>query len=106
MSTDLLMSTTPFEIDTQLVREVEGLSRLLRDASYSAVVLRDGVAQSTGRQCLEALSLLASTTGFERLKSPVDELLAAWHDSTATVDAIDLRLDDVEQAARRATSDA
>ncbi|MCP4960855.1 MAG: hypothetical protein GY925_16510 [Actinomycetia bacterium] len=83
-----------------MVREVEGLSRLLRDSSYSAVVLRDGVARSTGRQCLEALELLASTSGFERLKLPVNGLLDAWHDGSATVEVIDLRLDDVEIAAR------
>ena len=100
------MSTTPFDIDSQLVREVEGLSRLLRDSSYSAVVLRDGVARSTGRQCLQALDLLASTTGFKRLRNPVNELLAAWHDLAASVDIIDLRLDEVESAARRNTSNA
>ncbi len=103
-------SVSLYELNDQLAREVEGLTRLISQLVYSiAVPAGDGPTAMAA--CLEALAILGSTTGLDAMGGLVDDLetliasatrQAADMTSTGVLmlDEIDNCLDEIVSVAR------
>lgn len=107
-------SVSLYELNDQLAREVEGLTRLISHLVYS-IAVPTGDGPTAMAACLEALAILGSTTGLDAMGALVDDLEVLIASATRqaddltstgglTLDEIDNCLDAIVSVARWAPS--